>query len=261
MHNPHGSPLTSLCLSLSLAWLLGCGPGPMMVSQSYARLDGRGPVLLGDGNEHMPADTFFQEQRAESSTISQFVTSHGEPAAISLDGRIFRSPRLVLYYPSENKGYLFRRGSSEWKAVGVQPIKAADREALDLQIAEAGGRLASAEAPAALPRAEVASASAPVAARVSPGEHELRGRLKAPQAAEEARLVRLPNGDYRHRVTFQGESLQLLAEWYTEDARNAAVLASANRRSPTTVLRIGDEITIPKRMMRNIQAMPEAAVS
>lgn len=73
--------------------------------------------------------------------------------------------------------------------------------------------------------------------------------------------MRLPNGDYRHRVTFRGETLRLLADWYTEDPKNVSAIASANRRSPTSPLQLGEEITIPKRLMRNVQALPEAAVS
>jgi hypothetical protein len=267
MQTSPNTPRRFLFVLTLMTSVLACGPGPITVSQLQMRLDDRGPVVLGDGNDDLPADAFLKEQRAESATLSDFIAKHGEPSAVSLDNRFLRSARLALYYPSENKRYLFTRWSSDWDLAGTEKIQANERDAIASQLAQEGGSISAPET-SALPRgAELASepiALPPVATArtsASSGEQELRGRLKPPQAAEEARLVRLPNGDYRHRVTFRGETLRLLADWYTEDPKNVSAIASANRRSPTSPLQLGDEITIPKRLMRNVQALPEAAVS
>ena len=267
MKTPPNTPRSFLFVFTLMTSVLACGPGPITVSQLQMRLDDRGPVVLGDGNADLPADAFLQQQRAESATLSDFIAKHGEPSAISLDNRFLRSARLVLYYPSENKRYLFTRWSSDWDPAGAEKIQANERDAITSQMAQAGISISASETAVPARRTELASepAAAPPAASArastAPGEQELRGRLKPPQAAEEARLVRLPNGDYRHRVTFRGETLRLLADWYTEDPKNVSAIASANRRSPTSPLRLGEEITIPKRLMRNVQALPEAAVS
>lgn len=255
-------------LALFIATITGCGPGPATVSQLYVRLDGRGPVLLGDGNDNLPADALLKEQRASSPTLSDFVASHGEPAALSVERRLYRPTQLALYYPNENRRFVFTRWSADWELAGPEKIQSEDRESLAAQLAQAGGELGAAPKAVseAVPVRRAELANEPMStqaslARAPLGEQELRGRLKPPQEAQEARLVRLPNGDYRHRVTFEGETLRLLADWYTEDAKNAGALASASRRAPTTPLRIGDEVTIPKRLMRNVQALPEAAVN
>lgn len=267
MKIPPLAPRHFLLIAILMTAALACGPGPITVSQLQMRLDDRGPVVLGEGNEDLPADAFLKQQRAESATLSDFIAKHGEPSAISLDNRFLRSARLALYYPSENKRYLFTRWSSDWDPAGAEKIQANERDTITSQLAQAGLSISAPETTVPVDRTELASmpvALPPVAAArttESPGEQELRGRLKPPQAAEEARLVRLPNGDYRHRVTFRGETLRLIADWYTEDPRNLSAIASANRRSTTTPLRLGDEITIPKRLMRNVQALPEAAVS
>ncbi len=254
------------CIIFSALWAAACGPGPATVSQLSLRLDGRGPVLLADGNDYLPADAFLKEQRASSPELSDFVERHGEPTAISLERKLYRASRLSLFYPSENKRYVFSRWSSDWGLVGPEPIDSEDRASLDAQMAQAGqtvGKQASAISPQRaerVPAAPVTANEPPRIAQAPLGHQELRGRLKAPQEAQEARLQRLPNGDYRHRVTFRGETLKLLAEWYTEDAKNAAALAKASQRALTAPLRVGDEITIPRRLMRNVQALPEAGV-
>lgn len=252
------------CIIFSLFWAAACGPGPATVSQLSLRLDGRGPVLLADGNDYLPADAFLKEQRASSPELGDFVDRHGEPAAISLERKLYRASRLSLFYPSENKRYVFSRWGSDWGLVGPEPIDSEDRASLDAQMAQAPRKQATAVSAQRAERVTAASVSASEPAQLAQaplGHQELRGRLKAPQEAKEARLQRLPNGDYRHRVTFRGESLKLLAEWYTEDAKNAAALAKASHRSPSAPLRVGDEITVPRRLMRNVQALPEAGVA
>lgn len=87
-----------------------------------------------------------------------------------------------------------------------------------------------------------------------------RGRLKPPTQAEVADLSKTSSGDYVHRVSFVGETLFTIAEWYTDDGANARALQAASKRAARQPLRIGDRIVIPRRLMMNTSPLPEAVV-
>ena len=253
---PLRSARISLVSALLIAALSSCVEGPATISPLYDRLSGRGPIVLGDDNPYLPANAFFQEQLKGSDVLARFVQHNGEPTAVSLERKLYRKTRLGLYYADTGKLCLFARGMNDWELEKTGQISAQDRQSLSVQLAQSG-RLAQ-----ALQYQDGSSAvAAPVndTAFVGSGA-ELRGHLKPPQSAAEARLTRLPNGNYQHRVTFAGETLPVIADWYTEDPGNASALARASGRSVAGPLTIGDTITIPQRLMRNVQPLPEAAI-
>ena len=234
---------------------LGCVAGPPTVSPLYDRLSGRGPILLGDDNPHLAANAFYKEQVRGSPTLKDFVSHNGEPAAISLERRLYRATRLSFYYIDRQQVVTFKRWALDWEAEPASPISADDRQSLALQLSQTGGDAGLTK------RARVsASTTTQQTSVASLGGGELRGRLRAPETAQEARFVRLPNGNYEHRVTFQGETFRVIAEWYTEDALNAGAIAAASGRKPSALLALGQVVTIPKNLMRNVQPLPEAAV-
>jgi len=247
----------TLCLLvLFVHGFVGCSAGPGTISPLYDRLTGRGPVVLADSNPYLPADAFYAEQRNASPALARYIQAHGDPVAISVERKLFKSTKIGFYYPRENRLVLFTRWGADWEAGEPQPISEEDKSIIAIQRAQAGE-------PADAP--PVAQASKPSGDRqhvaaAAVGGGELRGRLKPPEPAEEARLVRLPNGDYQHRVTFQGETLRLLADWYTENPANETALAAAHRRAASRPLRQGDVVTIPKKLMRNVNPLPEAAL-
>ncbi len=54
---------------------------------------------------------------------------------------------------------------------------------------------------------------------------------------------------YTHRVTIPGESLSIIAKWYTGDLKKWEQLAAANPNLNPNRIDIGDEILIPEDMM------------
>lgn len=58
-------------------------------------------------------------------------------------------------------------------------------------------------------------------------------------------------GDLVHFVTFQGETLSIIARWYTLDLINAPRIARINRLSEPNALKLGDQIIIPSYLVRN----------
>lgn len=229
----------------------GCISGPPIVSPLYQRMAGRGPIVLDDTNPDLPAQAFLSEQREESPELTRFIQEHGNPTAVSVERKLYRKTRLGLYYPETGLVFFFTRGMRDWIEEVEQPITAQDLQRVSSQLEESGLSLPSPKA--------VRSPGTQSDASLSGGE-QLKGHLKPPTSAGEARLARLPNGDYRHEVTFPGETLKLLAEWYCENSGDAKALAAVNGMRPDTSLTRGEGVTIPKRLMRNTQPLPEAAL-
>jgi hypothetical protein len=253
---PLRSALITLVSALVIATLSSCVEGPTTISPLYDRLSGRGPIVLGDDNPYLPANAFFQEQLKGSDVLGRFVQHNGEPTAMSLERKLYRKTRLGLYYADAGTLCLFARGMEDWQLEKTEQMSAQDRQSLSMQLAQSG-RLAQ----ALRYQDGTSGMAAPSgdAAFMGSGA-ELRGHLRPPQSAAEARLTRLPNGNYQHRVTFAGETLRVIAEWYTEEPGEASALAIASGRSVATPLQIGDTVTIPKRLMRNVHPLPEAAI-
>ena len=67
--------------------------------------------------------------------------------------------------------------------------------------------------------------------------------------------------DFVHKVQWPGENLSLIAKWYTGSSANWGALAKANPKLDPNLIRIGDKIVIPPRLMKNAQRMPHSFVS
>lgn len=149
---------------------------------------------------------------------------------------------------------------------GSEPIVSSDFEQLARQRAKvmqtavertpADQRLPGTISP--MPALQTAPAAHAPVAHVPPAD--FRGRLKPPTAAAVAKLAQRDSRTYLHTVTFRGESLALLADWYTESAGNATRIAAVNRRAVSHRLRIGEKIVIPSSLMLNPEPLPEALV-
>ena len=59
-----------------------------------------------------------------------------------------------------------------------------------------------------------------------------------------------------HEVQWPGESLSIIAKWYTGDGKNWKALAKANTSLDPNLIRIGDRIVIPRSMIENDKQMP-----
>lgn len=69
-----------------------------------------------------------------------------------------------------------------------------------------------------------------------------------------------PKGDLVHYVTYPGETLSMIARWYTRDRVNAGRLARINRLKNPDQLEIGDVIIIPSYLIKNTNRLTEEAV-
>ncbi|MEN6320444.1 MAG: LysM domain-containing protein [Syntrophaceae bacterium] len=65
---------------------------------------------------------------------------------------------------------------------------------------------------------------------------------------------------YVHTVKWQGESLSIIAGWYTGDVQNWKILAEANPSMDPTVVVVGQKINIPEHIMTKRSPMTKAHV-
>lgn len=70
-----------------------------------------------------------------------------------------------------------------------------------------------------------------------------------------------PKTTYIHIVKYPGESLSIIAAWYTGDLQNWKKLARANPRLNPSRIFIGNRIRIPKAMIKTYTPMPQEFVN
>lgn len=68
-------------------------------------------------------------------------------------------------------------------------------------------------------------------------------------------------GDLVHEVQWKGESLSLIAKWYTGDAGNWKNLSDLNRLSDPHRIHIGCTISIPASLLITREPLPRACVT
>lgn len=243
---------------LSAITLCGCSLKIQHSVPQFDRVAGKGPLLLIRSDESNAANQFFIDTLGASEALRLLVREHGTPDAISVEREFLQPTKLKLFYSSQSQVYVCVNQDGLWFVVGVELPSDADTESLGKQRLKQPQTVAQGQEPATVPATIVA---APVAAPLAQAidTSALRGQLKPPAVAQVARLSRTSRG-YIHQVSFPGETLYSLADWFTEDPKNASALARSSHRDLTAPLRMGDRIVIPEALMRNPEPFPEALV-
>jgi hypothetical protein len=70
-------------------------------------------------------------------------------------------------------------------------------------------------------------------------------------------LVKLSNDGFVHKVRWQGETLSIIAKWYTGKAGNWKKLANTNAKFDPVRLQKGYKILIPRPLLKTTADMPE----
>ena len=73
-----------------------------------------------------------------------------------------------------------------------------------------------------------------------------------------AKITILKNGGLVHSVTFPGESLSVIAAWYTGATSNTGHIAKANKIAANKGVKIGQSITIPAKLLKNRKPLSQA---
>lgn len=80
--------------------------------------------------------------------------------------------------------------------------------------------------------------------------------------AERARVAKRPPRPayYYHRVRYSGETLAIIAKWYTGDADNWQALTKANPKLDPKRINVGDKIRIPRKLLNTRRPMTRSFV-
>ncbi|MGD9167305.1 MAG: LysM domain-containing protein [Syntrophobacterales bacterium] len=65
---------------------------------------------------------------------------------------------------------------------------------------------------------------------------------------------------YYHKVKYQGESISIIAKWYTGDAQNWRSVAKVNPKLNPNRITVGDKIRIPNKLLHTQKPMPRSFV-
>lgn len=85
-------------------------------------------------------------------------------------------------------------------------------------------------------------------------------KQEKPKPAE-PRRVEVEKPDFlEHTVTYSGETLGVIARWYTGDAQNWKTIAEANPAIDPRRMSLGDTILIPMRIVARMEVLPSSAV-
>jgi hypothetical protein len=66
---------------------------------------------------------------------------------------------------------------------------------------------------------------------------------------------------YIHTVRYSGETISIIATWYTGNAENWKALAQANPQIDPHLIFEGNEILIPEKLLKTREAMPKKFVN
>lgn len=236
----------------------------------YQRLSNRGPVLLSTENPYLPANRLLSEELNKSGELRDFIAQRGSPAAIQVTQGLLSRTELYLIYPAENEVYRLAQRQSGWSVGEPEAISADVLEKIESELALGGVSLgdtrnAKKYIAAILPSSEADDDSTRASLAHSEDVEE-KGRKattsqskgEKPSSTKHAKVSMLRNGGLVHSVTFPGESLSVIAAWYTGATSNTGLIAKANKIGQNKGVRIGQSVTIPAKLLKNRKPLSQA---
>ena len=107
----------------------------------------------------------------------------------------------------------------------------------------------------------VAPEKAPPAALPARAEPLPGHQGSPPPAPPEKVEPKLKETFYVHTVRYSGETISIIAAWYTGDGENWKAVARANPNIDPKLIFEGNEILIPERLLKTREAMPKKFVT
>ena len=76
----------------------------------------------------------------------------------------------------------------------------------------------------------------------------------------QAGMVQPRSSYYYHKVKYPGESLSIIAKWYTGEVQNWRALTKANPKLKPNRITVGERIRIPNKLLHTEKPMPQSFV-
>ena len=74
-------------------------------------------------------------------------------------------------------------------------------------------------------------------------------------------LLKSGGDEFVHTVRWEGESLSIIADWYTGNSNNWKALANSDSKLNPTILLAGNQILIPQELLKTRKPMPDEFVA
>ena len=231
----------------------------------------------------MAPNLLIAEEMKKSELLRGFIQYTGVPAAVEVEKRSFGPWRMKLYYPAKNEAYSLEQTERTWVITGptaVPPDLApktieskAEAPLVKELPAEAGEKAENgAKEPAPVlaqeqqtaageePAKEEGTAAAPHPVELESANEEQQIKSKEQGQEASAQAESPPTGDYVHTVTHPGETLRIVASWYTGTPNNAGRIARINVIQNPNVLYLGQKIRIPAYLLQVTAPLTEDAI-
>lgn len=266
---------THRLLLLVMALSVGCSQLPSPNRSLADRVKNRGPLVLSDENPYLASNLFLAREMDRSKEVSGFIRKHGAPAAIAVEGDYFEAVKVRLFYPESRTSYTVEDVGDAHVITGPTPLSSEESRELAQVTRDIQGVpvLTTSVEPAGtttarLPEGPEENSAPPegVARRLEKAKHQLAGTGEEPADAlsrpatdgPEAEIS--PKGDLVHYVTYPGETLSMIARWYTGDRANAGRIARINGLQNPDHVSIGDTVVVPKYLLSTTKRLTPRAI-
>jgi len=198
-------------------------------------MSGRGQVNLDLSNPYLAPNKFISEEAKASETLKGFLSLKGAPDSIEFSDPLIGSATLKLYYQLKNEHYKLEERGKEWIITGPESIFE-DKEKPDSNaqksIFDPGNN-----SPALLPLKE--NTNDPVTPTLPQDDSTTKTDVEPTTKNSNTEFK-----DAYHEVTFAGQTLTFIANWYTGNNQNSDRLKRINS-SLSENLKFGDIVRIP----------------
>lgn len=216
------------------------------------KIEGKGKLSIDLVNPYLAPNQFLSKEAENSETLKGFLQLKGNPQHIAFYDTIFSGPKLELYYDDKNEKYKLEHIKKDWIINGpFSLVKKGDSKPEDESNSSNNSTgLFGTSTPPVIPTDKDTAASTTTAQeKVSPTSIPKNQNKKRPS-------VEVKFDDIFHLVRFQGESLEFLAQWYTNDLSNKDRIQSINSLTPG-ILKEGTTVRIPSYLIKTKDAPTE----
>lgn len=257
--------------------IVGCGFSTRTDNAVLLSLKNRGAVPLSAHNPYIAGNTLLAKEMERSSDLRGFIENRGTPKAIEITKGWTGPSILQLYYLDKGEYYTAEESGNTWLVTGPSKIPSGGIKLLQ-SLTEPGNTKAALKlektplindslqmetsplVPDSTPISQ--EKTKPTTTIESQSWHDplMTKVIFLKNSASEAAEIS-PRGDIVHYVTYQGETLSMIARWYTLDVRNVGRIARINNITNPSQLDIGDTVILPSYLVKNKMRLTEEALN
>ncbi len=282
--------LSTLSAVFLAALFVACAPKKI---EPFSSLENKGLLALSSTNPYLGANLYIAKEAERSPLFRAFLEGRGGPTAMAINRPSRGAPEMEMYFAKNGERYTAylenTHDSYEWIVSGPFPMDREEaRELSRLEATTFGepvfivfsekvrfhevGNTKRVEriimpvippTPAPTPKpSKVETKQMSEAPKNSSTREEIENFKPANADQEALRTAqgyakRSPTGDVIHTTQHPAETIDMIARWYTGDAKNAAQLGIDNGFSDVNkAVGMGKTIVIPFKLLTNVKRMP-----